>query len=266
MRTMETRRYEMLVKVSEFGETHRDRFPKSSVGGQAFAAVAAAVEQLSEHAMSKMHAIEEGKRSKAIAREALVERLDVIVRTARAIAKGSPGFDEPFRLPKRRQRSDQALLTAGRLFVKDAEAAKAPFIAHRIPKTFVADLHTLVETFAQAIRKREQGKDGHTAAQAGIGAALSSGLAAAGTLDVIVANEFGGEPMALAVWHRDRQIDRSRRPRSVAAAPPPAPIAAGTTPPGPPSSSSAAAPAPAVGEVAQPAGTDSKNDVVGVAS
>ena len=43
MTTIETRPYEMLVRVRDFGEAHRDRFPASSVAGQAFATVGEAV-------------------------------------------------------------------------------------------------------------------------------------------------------------------------------------------------------------------------------
>ena len=48
--------------------------------------------------------------------------------------------------------SDQALITAGRLFAQAAEAFKAEFIAHALPKTFIADLTALIDGFEDAIR------------------------------------------------------------------------------------------------------------------
>ena len=54
MTRMEMRRYGMLGRVRDFGQAHRDLFPESSVGGQAFATVAAAVAELSDHAVAKM--------------------------------------------------------------------------------------------------------------------------------------------------------------------------------------------------------------------
>jgi hypothetical protein len=54
MNTIETRRYEMLVKVRDFGRAHGDLFPTSSPGGKAFAAVEAAVTELGRHAVMKM--------------------------------------------------------------------------------------------------------------------------------------------------------------------------------------------------------------------
>ena len=54
MTNKETRRYEMLVRVRDFGEAHRDLFAKSTPGGEAFAAVADAVRQLSDHAVVRL--------------------------------------------------------------------------------------------------------------------------------------------------------------------------------------------------------------------
>ena len=64
----------MLVRVREFGEAHRDRFPESSVAGQAFTAVETAVQQLGAQAVSKLSAGRAGRGVKAIARVALIDR------------------------------------------------------------------------------------------------------------------------------------------------------------------------------------------------
>ena len=136
MTRMEMRRYAMLARVRDFGQAHRDLFPESSVGGQAFATVAAAVAELSEHAVAKMSSAREGIRAMKDARHWLVDRLEAIARTARAIAADRPGFDDSFRLP--RQYSNAALATIARVFIQDAEATKDQFVAHGLPDTFVA--------------------------------------------------------------------------------------------------------------------------------
>jgi hypothetical protein len=128
MTRMEMRRYGMLGRVRDFGQAHRDLFPESSVGGQAFATVAAAVAELSEHAVAKLSSAREGIRAKTEARHGLIDRLEAIARTARAIAVDRPGFDDSFRLP--RQHSDEALVTIARVFIQDAEATKDQFVAH----------------------------------------------------------------------------------------------------------------------------------------
>src|ERR1700745_931625 len=98
MTSKETRRYEMLVRVRDFGEAHRDLFPTSTRGGEAFAAVAEAVRQLTDHAVAKLSPAQEGKAAKTAAHTTLLEQLTAIKETARVVAK-VPGFNKVFRLP-----------------------------------------------------------------------------------------------------------------------------------------------------------------------
>ena len=231
MKTMETRRYEMLVRVRDFGDKHGDLFPTSSLAREQFTAVAAAVKVLSDDSVKKMSAKQEGKRTKALAREALVDRLESTARTARAIARDTSGFEDRFHVPS--PRSDQALLTAGRLFARDAEVFRDQFLAHAMPQTFVADLLEVVDTFERAIHDREAGKGGQTAARASMDAALASGTAAVQKLDAMVTNHLRADPATDALWRSIRRIGHPRRARGKARASPPVPSAPtpATTPP-----------------------------------
>jgi hypothetical protein len=207
----------MLVRIQAFGATHKDKFPDGSIGGKAFAAVDAAVAQLSHHALDKMATRREEIRLKAAARRKLAEQLEKIARTARVIAQDKPGFDDPFRVT--RLRSDQALVTAGRMFAREAERVKPVFVAHNLRESVLTELPGLVETLDQAIRSRDTGRIDQTAAQAGIDAAIASGLAAARKLDIIVPNAFEDDPIILRVWDTQRHLGRTRRPRTAATAP-----------------------------------------------
>jgi hypothetical protein len=229
MTAQETRRYEMLVRVRKFGETHREHFPKGSVGGQALAAVTAAVNELSRFAVSQMSGAEDGSKSKRRARAALVERLDAVGRAARVIAEEVAGFDDPFRLPRERP-TDQKLITAGRKCVQDADANKARFIAHGMPNAFVAELTALVDEFEQAVRGRQAGKGQRAAAQVGITTALEAGMAAARKLDLIVENRLRDDAMTQAQWDRDRRVDHPRRVRRDAVVPQAEPAGPSFTP------------------------------------
>src|SRR3954468_17556422 len=102
MDTMQTRRYEMLVRVRDFGEAHGDRFPKQSAAREQFTAVADAVTQLGAHAVSKMTAAREGAASKSAARRALIDALEAVSRTGRIIATSVEGLDDKFQLPATR--------------------------------------------------------------------------------------------------------------------------------------------------------------------
>jgi hypothetical protein len=219
----------MLVRVRDFGHTHGHLFPESSVAREQFATVATAVKQLSEYAVSKMSAKQEGKNTKTLAREALRNRLEAMALTARAIARDTPGFADKFRLPK--PRTDQELVTAGRLFARDAEVFKERFLAHAMPQTFIADLIALVDTFEQAIHEREAGKGGQSAARASITAALASSTAAVDKLDAMVTNHLRDDPATTALWWSARRVGHPRRPRRAAVLPAPVPFAATTAPP-----------------------------------
>ena len=74
MNTMDIRRYEMLVRVRQFGTDHRELFPASSLAGKMFATVANSVGELSKQAASQVSgksAAREGTSTKAVARSAL---------------------------------------------------------------------------------------------------------------------------------------------------------------------------------------------------
>ena len=213
--------------------------PGSSHAREQFATVAAAVAQLGTYAVSRMSAGRRGKSSKALAREALFGRLEDFGRTARAIAQDTPGLEDKFHLPE--PQTDQALITAGRLFAQDAGPFTAQFVGHAMPATFIADLIALVDRFEQAIHERETGKDDRTAARTSIEEALALGTNAALRLDAIVANHLKGDPVPVSVWKRDRRIgypnrsrkhDEATKPAAIPPATPPSavPVEAAATP------------------------------------
>jgi len=110
MDTTQMKRYEMLVRVNQFGETHGDLFRKTSQARQHFADVAAAVKELSGYTIDKMRATDEGKTNKAAARGALSSRLRAIGRTARLIAADNPGMGTSSSTRDRRRTSRSSRL------------------------------------------------------------------------------------------------------------------------------------------------------------
>jgi hypothetical protein len=226
MENIERRKYEMLIRVRDFGDAHQRLFPASSLAKDQFAAIDAAVKALSLHAATKMSAARAGRNDKAAARAALVTCLEAITKTARAVGQDTAGLEDKFRMPE--HQTDQAILTTGRVFAQDAAAFASQFIGHAMPSTFIADLNGLVDQFDQAIRGRQAEKDDQTAARASIEAALASGFVALHKLDAIVTNHLKGDPVTLAVWRGDRRVEYRVRKRSAGktAAPNPATPAA----------------------------------------
>ena len=148
MNITEIRRYEMLIRVKELGAAHADAFPASSVGGQMFAAVAAAVDQLHGHVAAQASgrgAVKEATTSKAAARTTLRGTLEAISHTSRALALDTPGIADKFRVP--RSRNDQRLLGAARAFIVDAQPLLDAFVTHNLPASFVDGIERVEELF-----------------------------------------------------------------------------------------------------------------------
>jgi hypothetical protein len=222
MNTIDRRRYEMLVRVRDFGEQYGHLFPASSVARERLEAVAEAIAELDAQALTHMtasaSALVERKR---IARDALVARLRRIAHTARVLATGAPGLGREFEVPT--DASDQRLLTTGRKFARDVEPFSRQFLAHGMPATFVADLNALVDSFERARHDQGLGREARHAARASTHAAVSSGMAAVRSLNAVVVNHLGDDAVTSTVWNRERRIVY---PKQSGATPGPAPAPA----------------------------------------
>ena len=106
MERRQTKQLEMLVRVRHFGDMHRDAFARSDVASRAFAAVSAAVDDLTAVDVKKMSASQSARADrKRAARKALVDLLtDVgeLAKVLRATGRTTPPFEMPL------SRSDQA--------------------------------------------------------------------------------------------------------------------------------------------------------------
>jgi hypothetical protein len=248
MRYVDSLRYEMLVRVRDFGVAHSTAFPEGTLGTQLFAEVNATVEELSQHAATEVSgrgAARKGTGAKALARQALGQKLEAINRTARALAVERPGLADKFRLPRRS--GNQALLAGARAFAQDAAPLAAAFVAHAMPEGFLSELEAGISAYEQALRDHQAGKGTRLTAGADIRSTLQTGLNAVLQLDAIVANQLRDDPTTTLLWERIRRVEyppraRRRRPRAskASAAPPlpatstPAPAPAAPTAPGTP--------------------------------
>jgi hypothetical protein len=222
MHVSERRQYEMLVRVRDFGDGYGHLFPTSSVARQNFEAVAAAITELDAHELTHMAAsVSARAHRKEIAREALFARLQAISQTARVLAEDTPGLDLQFEVTM--QASDQALVTTGRRFARDAEPLSSQFIAHGTPVTFLTDLNALVDAFERAMRDRGLGREARRAARASTQAALASGIAAVRSLNAIVVNHLRGDKVTTIVWEQARRIVYPQRAETTDATREPAP-------------------------------------------
>lgn len=228
MNSLEIRRLEMLIRVRDFGAARSALFPPASHGGQLFTTVSAVVAELRGHAAdqaSKTSASQEGTATKAVARAALIETLEAINLTARAMSLTTPGMDDKFRLP--RSHADQALIAAARAFAEQAVPLKAQFILRELPETFIENLNAEIAAFEQAISTRNQKTGSQLEATASIDDAIDRGMQAVHELNAVVQNKFRDDKPALAAWTSARHVER--RSGSSDASKPDSP-----TPPAPP--------------------------------
>ena len=222
MHVFERRQYDMLVRVRDFGDRYGHLFPTSSVARQNFEAVAAAIKELDAQDVTHMAAsVSARAHRKEIAREALLSRLQGVSQTARVLAADAPGLDVQFPMPN--SLSDQALLTTGRKFVRDAELLRSQFLAHGMPASFVADLNALADGFERALRDRGLGREARRAARASTEAALTSGRTAVRSLDAIVTNHLRDDAVTRTVWEQARRIVYPERRKRIDPAPEPPP-------------------------------------------
>jgi hypothetical protein len=197
-------RYEMFLRVRDFGTMHRDRFHDASKGGQMFARVTDAVAQIEAQGLARFHAVRDGRAGKAAARRAVRDWMLVIGRAARDIARTGTGLSAGLRLPART--SDAALVTAARLFLETCQPVSDELIQLGLSANWVSEFTAAIDAFEERRTNRRAGRYGVSAARAAIEAALDDGSDALQTLDVVVANTLKDDPVLTAAWLRARAI------------------------------------------------------------
>lgn len=203
MNRNDTLRYEMFLRVKDFGVEHRDEFPESSPAGLAFSAVTSAAAAI-EAADAKLQTAQATRRAKAALRDDIVERLTTVARTARLAASTTPDLDAMFQVPLRR--ADSTLVAAARRFAEGGETASDALARLGLPPAIFTELRDGAGRLAQAVVSRRADKDSRAKAQETLKHAMKGGLDALRTLDVVVGNTLRGNPVLLAAWKRVRRV------------------------------------------------------------
>jgi hypothetical protein len=226
MNDTENRKRQMFSRVDGFGVVHVNDFTANSLGKQLFVTLREIIAELDGHASSEFSGhglVRQGTVTRAAARDALMEDLRAIRRTARAMADEVPGLDDKFRLPP--DQNDQLLLNAARAFAKNAAPLSAQFIAHEMPADFLEDLNADIAALEAAMSDQSSGIGDHVAANAAIDDAISRGMVVVRKLNAIVKNKYANSPSVLAEWASASHTERAPR-RSASATPtPPTPTA-----------------------------------------
>jgi hypothetical protein len=121
MNSSQSRKFEMLTRVRDFGASNPNAFPAGSHAAELLSAIETAVIQLSGSSAAQAAGTDRaraGTANKQLAREALVDDLEKISRTARAIARRVPGLEGRFHY--RSNMRAQTLVDTARAFVAEA--------------------------------------------------------------------------------------------------------------------------------------------------
>jgi len=218
----EKRRYEMFVRVRDFGAAHAGDFAATSLGKQLFTTIGTVVSELDSHSSSKTSGVgtaRQGTATRASARSAVREDIEGINRTARAMADEIKGIGDRFRMP--RSENDQLLLSTARSFATDVEPFSAQFIAHELSPDFIAELQADIAAMETAISSQSSGIGDHIAAGAAIDDAIDRGVSIVRKLGAIIKNKYGDNPAVLAEWTSVSHTERSPKRRSAPTPPPP---------------------------------------------
>jgi len=202
MRDADRLAFESLGRMRDFGQTRTADFPAKSKGANLFAELADIVAELETHAAAQTAgktSAQTGTMSKAAARAALLEDLEAIRRTARAIALDNPAFANNFRLP-RGHLNDQELLATARSFAAEAVQYKDEFIHNEMPADFIEDLNADIESFEQATTAQHLSTEAHVAATQAFDTGLERGLNIKRQLDVVIRNKYRNDAPTLAAW------------------------------------------------------------------
>jgi len=222
---------EMILRVKDFGTANAALFPETSIGGQAFATVAAAAARIESLAETRPVAAITGKKEKAEARAAVKKAMRDIVFTARGIAL-VPGKPNLLRMPERQ--SDVAVLAWAREFIRNAETVKDQLAELGLPVTRISDLRAAVDVFQSTIHGRREGRSGVASSEGNMTAAFAAASKALAKLDIVVPNVVKDDAGLFAAWKRGREVVGVRRARVTAEpAPTPTPAPAPTPAPDP---------------------------------
>jgi hypothetical protein len=213
------RRYEMFVRVRDFGIANAASFQSSAFAGEQFTLISSVINELSGHAVAQASGggtSRQGTGMRAALREELREDLIAISRTARAIALNNPGFEDKFRLP--RNVGDQTLLNTALTFASEAKPFVSEFVKRELPANFLEELDSTVKVFEKTISEQNLAKQTRITATAAIDTAIDQGMDAVRELDSIVKNKFANDPARLSAWESAKHTMRA--PRSPAAVEP----------------------------------------------
>jgi hypothetical protein len=222
MNDQEKRTLDTLRRVRDFDSAHAELFAAGSLARELFDAIAGVVGELEGHAAAESTGrskARQGTAGKASAREAILEGLSILRRTARSMSYTMPGIEEKFPVPHKQD--GQELLNTARAALAAALPLKAEFLRREVPERVFQDLEADIAAYHAAITGQNTGREESLTASASIDGAVGRGLDALRQLDPIVRNKLHDNPALLAAWLSAKRTERATRRNNKPAPPTP---------------------------------------------
>jgi hypothetical protein len=210
MNDSERRKRQAFLRSCGFGDAHTSEFAEGSLGRQYFVdlkAVCAELDHLAASEAGAFGSVRQGTFTRQQARDAIIEDLQALRRTARAMADEVPGIESKFRIPY--DNNDRNLLNAARAALADATPLKARFIAHEMPADFLEDLAADIAAMEESMSDQASSVGDHVSASAAIDEAIGRGMDLLRKLDAIVRNKYANNAPVLAEWTSASHIERA---------------------------------------------------------
>ena len=196
--------------VNAFGIKYASDFPPTSIGGQQFALVSAALPKAGDLAAQQVSGGGEkkaGVKSKATAYKQIHDDLLAISDAAHSLALlGTAGLQGKFLMP--RNHGAQDMLNAARAFQKDATPLAAQFASVGLPADFLKQLDTDISDCEAAISAKTSGLKMQAGATGGIGDMAHKAAIALHVLNTVVRNTYKNDPAKLAEWTVASHVER----------------------------------------------------------
>lgn len=212
MNSIETRTYEMFLRVQEFGANPPAQVSANAYAGELFTNLRQIVKQLDTQTAAKStgaRAVKESVAGKEVARTKLHAKLEAISRTARAMAAATPGAADKFSVPNRLK--DQELLSLARAFAVDAPPFKPEFVKRGLPASFIEDLSEAVEQFEQTVDRKIQSTETRVISTAAVKELMRAGVAVVRELNPMMLNILADDAAALTAWEGASRVERAAR-------------------------------------------------------
>lgn len=146
MDTRERNRYDMLIRIKQFGQENAADFPPASAGRKNFATIGTVIDNLREHAAAQTSSAGQNTTArKAALRDSIRLKMKAIARTARALAIDNPNLSRLFRIPD--GDNDQKLIAAAREFAGESANFKTDLVGFGLQTDFIESLTRAITEF-----------------------------------------------------------------------------------------------------------------------